>query len=612
MEQHENIKQHLIKQEAKHVAEEIRQNDVKSEMMKSLQDELIERKQEITSLASVLETERSEHARKVKDLEFLLEQLTSNENKVKDLVNEVQKQQKENGSLRTELAAERKRIEEKMAEFQREERTKSAEIDSLASMIDAERRAHSQKIEQLNIEIKKKASEVNALSTMLEKEQTSHEKTINDTQKHFAKLEEVENKNDTLEEEAEKLKSKMRKMKAELTRQEQENNELLQRSKQMTMDELEEVQHLNRSLTQAEIHKGKLLREVESSKEELQKTQGRYNKTRDKLKTVKQKWHKDHSKLEEILHSPRVDMGLQTSLIEPEELEVTKTQLSDSMRANTRLMEELKGSKGNLDGFKNDMHALKRANNILIKQNQVLYLETEGYKKNVDTLTLKMDQLREVSIKLTTDNEKLELENKGLNERLERTEVNLSKAEGEKSSIDALNESSQSELEESKINCYKLEEENARQKNQNDFLLSQAKRLQERVDELENEIKQLKRDLLVKEVDIINKERLVSAMQSEKLDSMLLSSSVPGPLFEHESFNDNRTHRNHNGVQGKHNDISESRRERTPSIDGSSQKQDLVSHIQSLKDSVGNNADGDKGYVGIKSYQVLHILRAQC
>ncbi|KAK3742774.1 hypothetical protein QZH41_003709 [Actinostola sp. cb2023] len=619
----ENIEQQLIEQEATHLAEKLKQTDSSSYKVDSLEEEIDTMKERLRSVTSTLEAERSEHERKLKETEFLVEQLKQTESngaRVRDLIDEVQKQQEENASLRSELATERDKIARRSAEFQKENRTKSSEIESLASMVDTERHTHKQKIEQLGKEMKEKDDEVTALSSMLEKEQTNHERTINDTKKHFDKLQDLENNNDELdrenvalkttttemqtksesmERETTKLKKKLKDLKAELSKMNRENDDLLFRSKQMTMDEMEEVQKLNHSLTQVEIHKEKLLDAVESSKQELQKTQGKYHKTKDKLKTVTQKWQKDHSKLEEILLSPRVDMGLQTSLLEPAELDDAKSRLSDSMRMNERLEGELKDSKQGLHEFKNDIQAMKRANKVLIRQNQVLYLETEALKKTVEEFTRKADQLREVSVKLTKDNETFERENKELKENLETTELNLSQAEGEKSSFDALSKTSQLELEERRINCRKNEEDNDRLINQNEFLLSQAKRLQSRVDDLEGDVKQLKNDLLIKEVDLLKKERLMSDFQTQSVNSSLL---VPASNLQRVPTSNGAFQMN--GIQSKESEVLESRAEENAACDGfATTSPNLVSRIKSLKESVGNGGDGDKGYVGIKSYQ---------
>ncbi|XP_032230872.1 myosin-9 [Nematostella vectensis] len=600
------VTQNRVAFEANSLAQQLKEKQAYEVRIETLENNLLSKTAEMDNLLSKIDTERSEHTRKVAELDSLVVQLKRDDSEgkqIQELVNEMQTSKAEVEALNSTLASERIEHSKLSKNFEKEKGRMEAEVKSLTEMIEKERNGHAQKRGQLEREIDKGRAEIKELGSLLETEQSSHEKTIKDTQKHLSRMDRADKENSELKQELALLKTKLKKVKEELARQREQNTDLLSRSQKMMVDELE-VQKLNNSLTEAEIHKGKLLGEVESTRQEHQKMQEKYSKVKDKLLSTKQKWREDHQKLESLLTSPRVDMGLQTSIIDTSVVDEVSSQLSMSRQRNEKLEEELKDTKEDVQRRRSDMSALKRANDVLIKQNQTLYLETESLKATINELSEKSAQLREVSIHLTKENEKLTTENDDIKTRLEHTEKELRKTEGERSSVYALNESSRSELEEFKNMNNNFKDENDRLKNQNDFLLSQGKRLQARVDELEQELGKVKSLLVEKQL----KKEIVVESISKTSDINL--ESFPNndiqPLNESLMMQQN-VKQMQELLNIKDMELRRAQEEKQALVDGFSQeKNELASQLQTLKNPIESSTPrGGKGYVGIKSYQVI-------
>lgn len=366
---------------------------------------------------------------------------------------------------------------------------KRDEENSLTEQLKADE-ASARKIKALEEEVKRKTAEMTKLFAVLDTEQKGRERVLLETEKHLTQMHQAEQDKINSERLITELKSKNNELRGELIKEKEKFASYISQSEKVQFEEHEEVEKLSRSLTESEMDKGKLTDEIETCKDELNKMQEKYNKLKERFLALKQKRKEEKEKYDEILLTPRFEMGLQTSLLEPEDFNQTKEQLSSSMREQLRLEDELEILQRDMYKKKTETQALKRANEVLRKQNQVLYLETESLRKSGHIEGLDVPGIQKENEKLLQDKENLVIENRFLKEALSEREKQDDESQEKDNSLDKLLET---ELQELKENHVKLEQENSKLREENEFLLKQGKRLQSQVDQLEDQVKRLKR-----------------------------------------------------------------------------------------------------------------------
>jgi len=366
---------------------------------------------------------------------------------------------------------------------------KEYEDNFLAEKMKADEKS-AQKIKELEDEVKRKTEEISKLFSVLDTEQKGRERVLIETEKHLTHMHQAEQDKINSERVIAELKNKNNELRGELIKEKEKFDSYVSQSEKEQFEEHEEVERLGRSLTESEMDKGKLTDEIEVCKDELNKMQEKYNKLKEKFLSLKQKRKEEKEKYDEILLTPRLEMGLQTSLLVPEDFNQTKEQLSSSMREQVRLEDELESLQRDIYKKKTEIQALKRANEVLRKQNQVLYLETESLRKSGYRDGVDMPGIQKEIEKLMQDKENLEIENRFLKEALCEREKQDEESQEKDSSSDNLLETELRELKEKNLI---MEQENSKLKEENEFLLKQGKRLQSQVDQLEEEVERLKR-----------------------------------------------------------------------------------------------------------------------
>lgn len=345
--------------------------------------------------------------------------------------------------------------------------------------------ASERKIKALEEEVRRKADEISKLFTVLDTEQKGRERVLMETEKHLTHMHQAEQEKINSERIIAELKNQNQALRGELGKEKEQFAAFVSQSKKAQSDEHEEVEKLSRSLTESEMDKGKLTDQMEACKEELSKMEEKYGKLKERFLALKQKRKEEKEKYDEILLTPRFEMGLQTSLLEPEDLNQTKEQLSTSMREQGRLEDELESLQRDIYKKKSEIQALKRANEVLRKQNQVLYLETEslrrsGYRDDID-----VSEIERQNEQLMKQKDNLEIENRFLKEALIERENKDEEGKGKENLSD--------ELPDLKEKLARIEQENSKLNEENEFLLKQGKSLQFQVDQLEDEVRRLKR-----------------------------------------------------------------------------------------------------------------------
>lgn len=302
-------------------------------------------------------------------------------------------------------------------------------------------------------------------------------------------------------------------------------------------------------------------------------------------------------------------MGLQTSLLEPEDLDQTKEQLSTSMREQVRLEDELDTLQR--DGYKKktEIQALKRASEVLRKQNQVLYLETESLRKSGHRDGVDVTAIEEQNEQLMQDKENLEIENRYLKEALVGREKQEEESRERDSSSDNLSET---ELRDLKEKQERIEQENSKLNDENEFLLKQGKRLQSQVDQLEDEVQRLKRQPLTStpKVEAQSQPLINELIRSESGNQFNVESS-PGPFggappstsIEAQRFADEnqRIKGQVLVLQGrlklKENELQETNNSQTGAVDDLvNERQVLLAQIDSMKEALEKYEE--KGFPG--------------
>ena len=349
--------------------------------------------------------------------------------------------------------------------------------------------ASERKIKALEEEVRRKTEELSKLFSVLDTEQKGRERVLLETEKHLTHMHQAEQDKIKSERIISELKNENQVLRSELIQEKEQFARYVSQSKKAQSDEHEECEKLSRSLTESEMDKGKLADEIETCKDELNKMQEKYNKLKEKFLALKQKRKEEKEKFDEILLTPRLEMGLQTSLLEPEDLNQTREQLSSSMREQSRLEEELEVLQRDLYKKKTEIQALKRANEVLRRQNQVLYLETESLRRSGHTEGIDVPGIQKENEQLLQDKENLEIENRYLKEAL----VVREKQEEENREKESMSDNfSETELRDLRENQARIEQENSKLSEENEFLLKQGKRLQSQVDQLEDEVQRMK------------------------------------------------------------------------------------------------------------------------
>ena len=350
--------------------------------------------------------------------------------------------------------------------------------------------ASERKIKALEEEVRRKAEEMSKLFNVLDTEQKGRERVLMETEKHLTHMHQAEQEKINSERIIVELKNQNQALRGELGKEKEQFAAFVSQSKKAQFEGHEEVEKLSRSLTESEMDKGKLTDEMETCKEELNKMEEKYGKLKEKFSALKQKRKEEKEKYDEILLTPRFEMGLQTSLLEPEDLNQTKEQLSTSIREQGRLEDELESLQRDTYKKKSEIQALKRANEVLRKQNQVLYLETESLRRSGHRDDIDVSEIEKQNEQLLKEKDNLDIENRYLKEALierEKQDEEGKEKEGLSGNLP------ETELRELKEKHAKIEQENSKLHEENEFLLKQGKRLQFQVDQLEDEVQRLKR-----------------------------------------------------------------------------------------------------------------------
>ena len=414
-------------------------------------------------------TQKQELKRKTKEIIAVKSELEDTQNTNRKQHDELARVKSE----RDELKNSRKRFEE----------------DFLAKKLKADE-ASERKIKSLEEEVRRKAEEMSKLFTVLDTEQKGRERVLMETEKHLTHMHQAEQEKINSERIVVELKNQNQALRSELGKEKEQFAAFVSQSKRAQSEEQEEVEKLSRSLTESEMDKGKLTDEMETCKEELTKMEEKYGKLKEKFLALKQKRKEEKEKYDEILLTPRFEMGLQTSLLEPEDLNQTKEQLSTSIREQGRLEDELESLQRDTYKKKSEIQALKRANEVLRKQNQVLYLETESLRKSGHRDDIDISEIERQNEQLMKEKDNLDIENRYLKEALMEREKQDEEGKEKESLTDNLSETESRDLKEKHT---RIEQENSKLNEEKKFLLKQGKRLQLQVDHLEDEVQRLKR-----------------------------------------------------------------------------------------------------------------------
>lgn len=452
-------------------------NETKQEEMDELKQELEEfQQQQIAHEANLTaeqlkvsesqKTQKQELKRKTKELAALKSELEDAQRTNRTQFDELTRVRNE----RDELKKSRKGFEE----------------NHLAEKLKSDE-ASERKIKALEEEVKRKTEELSKLFNVLDTEQKGRERVLMETEKHLTHMHQAEQEKINSERIIVELKNQNQTLRSELVKEKEQFAGYVSQSKKAQSEEHDEVEKLSRSLTESEMDRGKLTDEIETCKDELNKMKEKYGKLKEKFLALKQKRKEEKEKFEEVLLTPRLEMGLQTSLLEPEDLNQTKEQLSTSMREQVRLEDELECLQRDIYKKKTEIQALKRANEVLRKQNQVLYLETESLRRSGHIDPSDIEKQNE---KLLQDKENLEIENRYLKEALVEREKHDEEGREKDGSADNLSETELRDLKEKQV---KIEQENSKLSEENEFLIKQGRRLQSQIDELEDEVQRLKR-----------------------------------------------------------------------------------------------------------------------
>ena len=570
----EEFQQQQIAHEANLTAEQLKI----SESQKTQKQELKRKTKEITALKSELEDAHQTNRKQYEELA-----------RVK--------------SERDELKNSRKRFEENFL------------ADKLRTDEASER-----KIKALEEEVRRKAEEMSKLFTVLDTEQKGRERVLMETEKHLTHMHQAEQEKINSEGIIAELKNQNQVLRSELGKEKEQFAAFVSQSKKAQSDEHEEVEKLSRSLTESEMDKGKLTDEMETCKEELNKMEEKYVKLKEKFLALKQKRKEEKEKYDEMLLTPRFEMGLQTSLLEPEELNQTKEQLSTSMREQGRLEDELESLQRDTYKKKSEIQALKRANEVLRKQNQVLYLETESLRRSGHRDDIDVSEIEKQNENLMKEKDNLEIENRYLKEALIEREKQDEEGKEKESLSDNLSEPESRDL---KQNHARIEQENSKLNEENEFLLKQGKRLQFQVDQLEDEVQRLKRQTPLTSTPKVEAQSqpFVDELIRRESGTHLNVESSPGsfggaPLnssLEAQRFaEENQRIKEQIAVlQGrlrlKENELQNTNISQTGEMDDLvNERQVLLAQIDSMKEAL--EKDADKGHNGTTASQKVNDL----
>ena len=471
--------------------------------------------------------------------------------------------------------------------------------------------AHALKLQALEQELKLKGSETASLVSLLDAEQKGRERVLLDTEKHLAHVGRTEQEKTTMERELGELRVRVKTLEREIDSETKSHSSTLSQIQKKQQDELEEVLNLNRSFKESEFERGKLVSEIGYWKEESQKVQEKYKKLREKFGLLKDKRREDKEKHAELLLTPRSDMGLQIDILPVAEFEAAKQKVSDSMLEQTRLEEDVDTLEHELSRMRTETQALRKANDILRKQNQILYLETESLKNGSEEIRVDLTQLKEENQLLVKDKDSLTRENRSLTEVLDARERELDRTKSEKTSLDLKNENSQSELRNSEEKQHEIGKENAHLRDENEFLVKQGKRLQFQVEQLENELQKSMRSPALFTEPLQSHSALPLMLEStpETYDQKSLPETKEAKkLVEENQKQHEKMHVLQKLLASKEQELQLNTTERKVLVDGLvKERQELLAQIESMKGAL-NQSSGDKGYMGIKTYQVQYRL----
>ncbi|XP_068679953.1 GRIP and coiled-coil domain-containing protein 2-like [Montipora foliosa] len=491
----EDFQRQQIAHEANLTAEHLKSSEQHSRRVEALQADLEASRQ----LNKTLEEEIQKLQRELEDFQqqkIALEgNRTAEQIQVREIqkINETELERKTNEitSLKSKLetAQETNRMQSQellKTKHERDELQKSRQLhekDLATEQMKADE-AMTRRIKELEEELKRKTEEMTKLFGVLDTEQKGRERVLLETEKRLNQMHRAEQDKINTERILTELRNKNTELRGELIMEKEKFETFVSQYEKAQLEEHAEVEKLSRSLTESEMGKEKLTEEIDTCREELNKIVEKYNKLKERFLALKQKRKEEKEKYDEIFHTPRIEMGLQTSLLELGDLNETKEQLSSSMREQVRLEDELEVLQRDMYKKTTEIQALKRANNVLRKQNQVLYLETENLRSLGHMDEEGVTRIQKFNQKLLQDKENLEIENRFLKEALSDSE----KQDQESLEKDTLSGNlMESELGELKEKHGKVELENAKLKEENEFLVRQGKRLQAQVDRLEEE-----------------------------------------------------------------------------------------------------------------------------
>ena len=583
-------------------------NETKQEEIEELKQELEEFQQQQIAHEANLTAEQLKISEAHKTQKQELKRKTK---EIAALKSELEDAHRTNGKQFDELAS----VKSERDELQKSR--KHFEENSLAEKLKADE-ASERKIKALEEEVRRKTEEMSKLFTVLDTEQKGRERVLMETEKHLTHMHQAEQEKINSERIIAELKNQNQAIRSELVKEKEQFAGYVSQTKKAQFEEHEEVEKLSRSLTESEMDKGKLTDEIETCKDELNKMQEKYAKLKEKFLALKQKRKEEKEKYDEILLTPRFEMGLQTSLLEPEDLNQTKEQLSTSMREQVRLEDELETLQRDTYKKKTEIQALKRANEVLRKQNQVLYLETEslrrsGHREDATEIEKQNEQLMQ-------DKENLEIENRYLKEALVERKKQEEESREKDSSSDNLSETEQRDLKEKQA---RIEQENSKLNEENEFLLKQGKRLQCQVDELEDEVQRLKRQTPLTSTPKVEAqsqpfvEELIRRESGNQLDVESSPGSFggapPNSSIEAQRFaeENQRIKEQILVLQGrlkvKENELQETNVSQTGAMDDLvNERQVLLAQIDSMKEALEKY--GEKEFIGSNTNQKVSDL----
>ena len=551
--------------QARNMSELLKLKQDHHERVEGLENQLSCKKKEINELRTLLDDVKS--LKSEYEIKYSQEQEkrnTEQAEKIRSLENSLQVKSNEIAQLKTSLEDLKSR-ERETKFIQTTEQLKEHETYTV-------------KIRELETELEKKSIEISCLISILESEQKSHDRILKETMHHLEHIEKTEEEKARARIQIKELKLEIRNLRGDLEKERERCHQLTVEHNNTKIDltKLEEVQNLNRSLNEFEFEKGKLSHELESTKDELNKAQNKYRTLKDKFLQLKDKLQEEKHKYKEKFMSPRVDSALQIDILQSDEYERMKMVSFDAECDKSKLEDDLRMSEKELTKCKGEISALKRANAVLIKQNQVLYLETESLRKGDDLNTEDVETLEKEKRELKIENDALRFSLKQKERDFDHFDDELSKTESE----DMHGRS---------------ENKNKKIREINTFLLDKNEKLHTQVEEMEKELSKLARyqTIFTRNNNSGNGNEQGPSFARDNVQHETVSQQMLEPSFSVPCDVDLNTSVELQKV------VEEQVRMKEQIKQLVAEKDNLTSEVRSLKEN--SNANDNKGYFGIEN-----------